>query len=216
MKKTIIGVDYSLKSPAVTIYTKDAKLIHFAFPRRGTLHENYILTLRNAEVIVTEVDDCINVKSLQENERVNSRDAEMLAKTLCETIASYVDEDPIFVIEGISFASPGNKKIQYAGYHYVLRHVIHNYFNIDYEDIFVYAPMSVKMTAGKGNYQKTQMIEAFIISNHEEFKDNKLQQQLKDPTTRPMFQSPKAHNYVKPLDDIVDSYWTMRTYIEKH
>lgn len=212
---SIIGIDYSLKSPAVTILTNKKNLKHFAFPRIRTLKEDYILTLRNSDINITEIEQITNVKCLQENERINSNDAETLAKTICKTIETYVDKYSIFAIEGISFASPGNTKIQYAGYHYILRYIISTYFSISYDKIYVYAPMSVKQTAGKGNFNKNQMIEAFMSANYDELKTSKLWNDLNDITKIEYFQTKKAKHFMKPLDDLVDSYWVLRTFMKK-
>lgn len=208
---TCVGIDYSLKSPAVAIlYDNEVK--YFAFPRENTLKNTYIETMIRAGISVTIVPNVTNVKDLSANERVNSKDAENLATTLCNSIRHYVNADSCIAIEGISFASPGNTKVQYAGFHYILRLIIHKELNIPYENIYIYAPNSVKKTAGKGNYKKHQMIEAFIDSDAPELINNVLKKTLIDvPET---FQSPKAKSWVKPLDDIIDAWWTLKTLID--
>jgi hypothetical protein len=201
-----VGIDYSLTSPAVTILT-DNTLLYFAFPRENSLKENFQISLEKAGVKCTNVANpkITKGKTSQEKERINSIDAALLATTICLTIKPFIEKDTIICIEGMSFNAPGNTKIQYAGYHYILRYIIQTMFDFEYENMYVLAPMSVKKVAGKGNFKKDDMINAFmnydfgVINN---FKD-KL---ISDPLS---FQSPKAHHWSKPVDDIVDSFWTM-------
>lgn len=210
MKKTICGIDYSLKSPAVTILY-DNQIKYFAFPRENTLKDTYIETMRSVGINVIIVPNVINVKDLSANERINSKDAENLATTLCNAIRQYICEDSCIAIEGISFASPGNTKVQYSGFHYILRLVIHKELGIPYENIYIYAPNAVKKTAGKGNYKKHQMIQAFIESDAPELQNCSMKKSLIE--TPELFQSPKAKNWLKPLDDLIDSWWTLKTLI---
>jgi len=208
---TIIGIDYSIKSPAVSVL-KDNCLQHFIYPRKDILKEDFILSIKEAGIFVKEIDDFKKFQNLQENERINSKDSEILSLTLCNSIKKYFNKNTYFVIEGLSFAAPGNTKIQHAGYHYILRHTIKNFFNIDYSDIFVYAPTSLKMTAGKGNFNKDAMITAFVNSKDSDIISSKLYSYLNDPSTVDNFKSPRAKNWLKPLDDIIDSVWVIKTF----
>ena len=68
--------------------------------------------------------------------------------------------------------------------------------------------MTVKATAGKGNFKKEQMIEAFMQSDDPILQKCGLYKALNtDPT---LFQT-KRGVWLKPLDDVVDSYWIMKT-----
>lgn len=207
---TYVGIDYSLKSPAVCVMSETADdMRFFIFPREGSLKDKYIETLKEHGIIVTPVSYIKNVKDLAENERINSEDSENLATAVASAIQPYITDETFIGIEGISFASPGNTKIQYAGYHYVMRLILHQQLSLDYDNMYVYAPNAVKKTAGKGNYKKEQMIEAFIKCDSHEVMMNKLRSGLiNDPDS---FQSPKAKHYLKPLDDMIDAFWTMKT-----
>ena len=207
--KTYVGIDYSLKSPAVTVMLEASDITFFIFPRENSLKDKYIETLKDTGIIISPVPYIKNVKDLAENERINSGDSEMLATAVATAILPHLKGDIKIGIEGISFASPGNTKVQYAGYHYVMRLVLNAKLNIDYEDMYVYAPNTVKKTAGKGNFKKEQMIDAFINSDAVELQNCPLRNGL--IKTPELYQSPKAKHYMKPLDDIVDSYWTMKT-----
>jgi len=208
---TIVGIDYSIKSPAVSIFT-NSSIQHFIYPRKNILNKNFMSSIEEAGIFVKEIDDFTKIKNLQENERINSNDAEFLSLTLCKSIKKYINKNAYFAIEGISFAAPGNTKIQHAGYHYILRHTIKNFFNIDYSKIFVYAPTTLKMTAGKGNFNKDAMITAFVNSNDSTIKLSKLHSYLNNTKTIDNFKSPKAKNWLKPLDDIIDSVWAIKTF----
>jgi len=137
----------------------------------------------------------------------------MLATAVATAILPHLKGDIKIGIEGISFASPGNTKVQYAGYHYVLRLLLTIVLPIKYDAVYVYAPNTVKKTAGKGNFKKDQMIEAFINSDAVELQNCPLRNGL--IKTPELYQSPKAKHWMKPLDDIVDSYWTMKTLLNE-
>ena len=211
--KTYVGIDYSLKSPAVTVMSKASDITFVIFPRENSLKDKYIETLKDTGVIISPVPYIKNVKDLAENERINSGDSEMLATAVATAILPHLKGDIKIGIEGISFASPGNTKVQYAGYHYVLRLLLTIVLPIKYDAVYVYAPNTVKKTAGKGNFKKDQMIEAFINSDAVELQNCPLRNGL--IKTPELYQSPKAKHWMKPLDDIVDSYWTMKTLLNE-
>lgn len=211
--KTYVGIDYSLKSPAVTVMSEAFDITFFIFPRENSLKDKYIETLKDTGVIISPVPYIKNVKDLAENERINSGDSEMLATAVATAILPHLKGDIKIGIEGISFASPGNTKVQYAGYHYVLRLLLTIVLPIKYDAVYVYAPNTVKKTAGKGNFKKDQMIEAFINSDAVELQNCPLRNGL--IKTPELYQSPKAKHWMKPLDDIVDSYWTMKTLLNE-
>ena len=75
-------------------------------------------------------------------------------------------------------------------------------------NFFTYSPMTVKATAGKGNYKKEQMIDAFIQSEDESLRQTLFWQAITNNPTQ--FQTKKGL-WVKPIDDIVDSYWVLKT-----
>ena len=80
------------------------------------------------------------------------------------------------------------------------------------ENMWIFAPMTVKATAGKGNFNKEKMLEAFMNCDDPILLNSKFFQALKN--TPEEFQNKKGA-WVKPIDDIIDSYWVMKTLIKK-
>ena len=69
-------------------------------------------------------------------------------------------------------------------------------------NLYFYAAMSVKARAGSGKFDKNKMIEAFVDKEHSGV-NLKIQDKLIDEIT--FFK--KTKNWIKPIDDIADSFW---------
>ena len=78
--------------------------------------------------------------------------------------------------------------------------------------MWIFAPMTVKATAGKGNFKKEDMITAFLASEDASLRETGLWKAL---TTDPASFQNKKGAWMKPIDDIIDAYWVLRT-LEKH
>ncbi len=113
-------------------------------------------------------------------------------------------EDDCLAIEGFSFASTGNRLAQISGYQWLLRYNLIEDCEISAEQLWFFSPMTIKATAGKGNYKKEEMIEAFINSDCNSAFANALRNAPAE------FQT-KRGQWLKPIDDIVDSYWIVKT-----
>ncbi|MCK9574559.1 MAG: hypothetical protein WC979_01495 [Candidatus Pacearchaeota archaeon] len=211
MNEIFIGLDYSRTSSAMTVIS-DSGIKSYAFPRRGNIKDKYVETFESAEVTVEIMEHTDAFTNLDNMECSYSYDAELLADNICKAIGKIANGQKIHIgLEGLSFASTGSSILTYAGYHFVLRYVLVKTLGIKYEDIHIFSPGTVKKTAGKGNYKKPEMIEAYIRS--EFFAEMKLQQHLISHVE--LFQSPKAKHWAKPIDDIVDSLWVAKCLYDK-
>ncbi len=201
----ILGIDFSIKSTAACLkYGNDYTF--YTFARDTVIKEDTALALRAAGVIV---DTVIDEPALPKKASIAQREQSSLsdAKVLIPTITKWFSDLNIksFGIEGFSFASTGNRLAQISGYQWVLRWELSK---ISDGKMWIFSPMTVKATAGKGNYKKEQMIEAFIQSEDSCLQKTGLWQALKSHPT--LFQT-KRGAWLKPIDDIVDSYWVLRT-----
>jgi len=212
----IFGADFSIKSPAVCVRYPDGSLDFLSFPRTDVIKEDLEITLKECGVLVTKLQ---KEPSLPKNAILTQRERSSLDDSWTEISAiiegikacddSYVE---YWGIEGFSFASTGNRLAQLSGYQWLLRHNISLTFGLESKDMWVFAPMTVKATAGKGNFKKEQMIDAFLNDEDPGLREHPFWKKM---TTEPTAFQNKRGAWLKPIDDIIDSYWILRT-LERH
>jgi hypothetical protein len=202
-----LGIDFSLKSPAAAL--KAGNLYTFyTFARNTAVKENVILSLKAAGVITNIIDNepaLAKKATIAERERSSLEDANILIPE----ITKWFKDLPIssYAIEGFSFASTGNRLAQISGYQWLLRWEMLK-MGIAPKDFWIFAPMTVKATAGKGNFKKEDMIAAFLNTEDEDLKNTGL---WKGMTNSPQSFQNKKGLWEKPIDDIVDSLWVLKT-----
>jgi hypothetical protein len=222
-----IGIDFSIKSPAVTLVNSNDIISFHAFPRKSVAKETFLDALAEAGVNVNVLLDeppLGKKATLAERERSSLIDAKIEIESILSAIERSKIQDvvskdfctskyEVFLgIEGFSFGSTGNRLAQLSGYQWVLRYLLQERLKIESSNFHVYAPMTVKATAGKGNFKKDDMITAFLSSDDERLQKTGLWQALNNSPEN--FQNKKGA-WLKPLDDIIDSYWVLKT-LEKN
>lgn len=204
----IVGIDFSIKSTAVTVISNFGIHYFYTFARKSVAKEDFFLTLQNSGVNVVSLPDetpLPKTANLTDKERSSIRDGLMLTESIVKTLKSHsFDENDHIAIEGFSFASTGNRLAQISGYQWLLRIKLMETLGIGAEQLSFYSPMTIKATAGKGNFKKEEMIEAFINSDI----NCKFARRLIEAPAE--FQNKKGQ-WLKPLDDLVDSYWIAKT-----
>jgi hypothetical protein len=204
----IVGVDFSIKSTAVTVITNLGNYYFYTFARKSVAKEDFFLTLQNSGVNVISLPDeapLPKTANLTDKERSSIVDGLMLTESIVQTLSTHnFDENSHVAIEGFSFASTGNRLAQISGYQWLLRAKLMEALKINANQLSFYSPMTIKATAGKGNYKKEEMIAAFINSDA----NCKFARRLREAPAE--FQNKKGQ-WLKPLDDLVDSYWIAKT-----
>ena len=208
----ILGIDFSIKSAAATLRSGDYYTF-YSFARKGVIKEDVKIAFAAAgvQIIETEEEPAPSKKAtIAERERTSVKDA----LKLIPQIAARFTEMPIerWAIEGFSFASTGNRLAQISGYQWVLRWELIK-GGLDIDSFYIYSPMTIKATAGKGNFKKEQMIEAFMQSDDPILQNCGLYKAL---NTNPTLFQTKRGVWLKPLDDVVDSYWIMKTVMDQN
>ena len=178
--KTIIGIDYSLTSPAVCINI-DGELIFYYLTNKkkwiGKQSEN---------IIGYEHDDWTD--PIERFKNISTFVFQVLGKHISPTIG-YRSIDKIY-IEGYSFGSKGQGLFQIAENCGILKYRLME-MNLKYDTV---VPSVVKKGAtGKGNADKDKMYEAFV-------KETKID-------LKKIFDTEKVGN---PISDIVDSYYIQK------
>lgn len=203
----ILGIDFSIKSAAATLKNENS-YVFYSYARKGVIKEKDIQTFKDAGILIFETEEVVitNKKaSIGEREKASVKDALLLIPQITNCFLNLPIEK--WGIEGFSFASTGNRLAQISGYQWVLRwELIKN--GLDIEKFNIFSPMTVKATAGKGNFKKENMIDAFINSEDPALINTVLHKELKKFPEK--FQNKKGA-WLKPLDDIVDSYWVLKT-----
>ena len=141
--KTIIGIDYSLTSPAVCI-NDDGKIMYYYLTKKkkyiGQMAKN-ILGFEHKEYLTP----------IHRFSQISDFVIELLEKTIHKT-------QKVF-IEGYSFGSKGQGVFQIAENCGILKYRLQE-FNIEYDTV---VPSVVKKGAtGKGNADKDMMYESFL------------------------------------------------------
>lgn len=211
--KTFIGCDFSINKPCFTVYS-NGKFKFFFFPMSMSKKE---------ETTYQEIEDCICIN--RDLEPISSKkystsslavihikraieSVDTIMKTLNEEVFSLPEFDPkecYFSSEGLSFGSQGDATLNLATYKAILLETLYQKTKI--RNIYTYAPISIKSIAGcskKGAVKdKKCMISAFM--NESALANSDFQLKLIDGTLI------KAKNYYPGVDDIVDSYWCLKT-----
>lgn len=203
-----IGIDFSITSSALTIKYNN-ELFFYTFARENIISEDVLNGLKksNVQCLLSKKNERGDKKLLTTIlERISITDANALVEKILNAILEKSKECDSFAIEGFSFGSTGNVLAQISGYQWMLRKALTDKFGIN--KMWIYAPTTVKATAGKGNYKKEEMINKFIES-----KDvllNRTSFWIAMKTNPHQFQT-KNGKWKKPIEDIVDSYWVLKT-----
>jgi len=212
----IVGIDFSIRSPGITIEDTNGCLNFYIFPRIGRIKEDCLHSLEKAFVQITMLNAEVALPgkpTIGEKERSSLLDAITEIRAIANVISTNsssgkLNEKDHVAIEGFSFGSTGNRLAQISGYQWLLRYVLHQELGLPINNLHIYSPMTVKATAGKGNYKKHEMIQSFIDSVDLDLQQTTLWKTLKENSSQ--FQTKKG-NWLSPIDDICDSYWVLKT-----
>jgi len=209
---TIIGFDFSINKPAAAIYTTDFPFLptwqFFGWPygmklKMFDLYNNSGVTLFNRE------DDKEKGTDVSDLMRYGVKNAQYLSELIQESLKIYLNSNPYIVFEGLSYASSGAHVIQLGAYKYMLMHYLSKFVSLD--RMFTYSPITIKSVAGcaKKGMGKPEMIQSFIVNGPEcEFRESL----INSPSE---FQSGKKNNWIMGIDDFVDAFWVIETFIAK-
>lgn len=211
-----IGIDYSLNSPSICVDLGD-RLEFISFfntedmnwkkepPLKKFFYHNEIKNL----ITLKPYNRTNTFKDLtyKEEQRVKLTEANMISKLILSTIINSIPPNHLtdikIALEGFAYQSSGQSFIDLIMFNTILRMSVIDMFGDN--ALVIIAPTEAKRLAGKGNANKEYMVNAF--------KENKLQDSLL--STNPLYNYINTHELdfknIKPLDDLVDSYWLLRT-----
>lgn len=209
IKNVYLGFDFSINKPAATLLIDD-KYYFMCWPL--DVDNKTISKLESTKVLVNKRD---RIKHSSDATTLMTHDlecsvllAEMIIKDIKKLLEDigYNDSNCIIKVanEGFSFNSKGNSQLQLAGYKYILLDRLSKFTSP--ELLFTYAPQSVKSTAGcakKGMGTKEYMIKSFLNEDI----DHDFYYILKNDDSKLR----KKKNFIECIDDIVDSYFVLKT-----
>ena len=197
-----IGFDYSLNKPAGCIL-KNGKYSFKFWPLE--LDNKSLEKLQIANIYIKNRQRISPGTNSSEKFRVHIKMAGDLSDIIINDIKKIIKNETVTIgFEGASFNSGGNSGLQLEGYKYILVEKLGKLYGL--ENIFIFAPNSIKSVAGcatKDKRGKDSMIKAFA----EKDINHKFREILKND---PMLLKKKT-NFVAGVDDIVDSYFVIET-----
>ncbi len=218
----LIGIDFSLNSPSITMKFKHLGEEQYKFCsffnsggkewktkdlKSYKNHKAIANDISNQDVYMCEYVRNITKEEYTEKESQKIDDANKLSSLIVNYIKSVISEmfdiqklNIKIAIEGFSYGSKGAAYNDLIMYNSFLRKELLNLTSAD--NIFVFSPKHAKKLAGNGNADKDYMINAFV--------ENKLKDSLIEKTFLYKYCSEKLdRKNLKPVDDLVDSYFIL-------
>ena len=203
----IFGFDFSINKPAACFYQNN-KYIFYSWP--FDLSEKLKKIYRDAGVNLIDRDDKkYKGKDSSEKMRWEVSNSMYLSNLIITSLPDGDISKWQIVFEGLSFNSSGNMGIQLGSYKYmIMRDLFDNC--VPFENMTTYSPITIKKTAGcsqKGKNKK-DMIDAFVQSSSCDL--------AKTISSNSSLFQKKTGTWIEHLDDLVDSYWAVETYLAKN
>jgi len=202
-----IGLDFSLNAPGLCALTDNGyKWVSFSNYQGRDRHlkplKSFYWNHKLAEDNVIDVvlyDRISKGSNYQEEQQVKLDEAQMIANMIVKKISELTD-DPWIGIEGYSYGSKGNSFIDLITFGAINRHELNKRWpgRVD-----IYSPSSLKMKAGKGNYNKFEMFD--------KFQENVLDDPIlsNDYFWKTSFEHNPIKEVSKPFEDLIDSYFAL-------
>lgn len=196
----IAGIDFSINHPAICIIDLETNAFEFlVFPKERSKGHGL---LEGTEVRIIDVDrlDVINGTNTTDRERLTTNNAMILASAVIDALP---DDLGAIGIENLAFSATSNRLAEISGYQYILRYMLTQKYGVN--NLYFFAASTVKAKAGNGRFDKNQMIEKFLESD---VTGHALEIHKRIREHAGIFK--KTKNWIKPIDDISDSYWIAR------
>lgn len=217
---TFIGIDFSINSPSICINKEDnLSFVSFfntngddwnrATPLKKYTYHNELKNVVKMVPYERNGYKPIGTYSDYSTEQMSKmQDAVLIANLITNEIATNTIGFPKIAIEGFAYGSKGMSFIDLILFNSFLRKNIVELFGV--ENLVVISPKEAKKFAGNGNADKEYMIGKFIKNSHNDEALNNSE------FHRYMSNISIDYKNIKPVDDLVDAYWIMKTAKEKY
>ena len=206
-KMVYVTIDFSLNSPGICIFNTESNTHHYISyvkPGLGTKKEQKLqedISLLDDVTLIYQEDWKTTFGDYSKNELAKVRRYMATADAIINIILDVTKskQDYIVAFEGTSYGSKmgTNNIIDMAAGAAILKEQMITQLHV--KDILTVAPTTIKKFAGKGNMKKEDMWKVFL--------DNQ------DLSSSPFWKFCQSHRedkkLVKPIDDLVDSYFIL-------
>lgn len=213
MKEILIGVDYSINSPAVCVY-KNGNYTWVSHPTLNKTKKDKNLQKEIGELsdVQYELQEYVVPDVAYEDKDIfKMQKYDIQAGKLLQLLKFVIPPSDDFLIklafEGYSYGSrftKTNNIIELATATTLFKKLVMNNI-VGPEDIFkVYSPKTIKMQAGNGNMKKRELFDVFV------------ENQLKDPDLEKSFfweyctGLTVGKKVPTPVDDMIDAYFVVQ------
>lgn len=222
MAKTVItSIDFSLNSTGITIYNCDAceyKFLSFVNVYKNKKTESTSDDISGGVVVSKYFRSPIKAVKTQkdglsgwEKDHINNclTFNKQLSDFICENLST--ENRNIIVLENYSYGSQSDTFIQLIENTMMLKSYLLDSKFFDIKDLFLVTAPQVKKFAGGGNFDKYQLLEAFVALKDENLINCDFHKLLVKDANK--FVSPKnkkgknVFEVSTPIDDIIDSFW---------
>jgi hypothetical protein len=208
-----LAIDFSITSPGVC-FSDGNSYTFMSFYRKSSSKKMLEL--------FEELSSVRNVLyRLSDSHRTNGEKYNRREQNALYDMAQYTGEFSSFMfsslpslpsrvaIEGLSFGSKSSSLADVSSYHSFIRFAFAQ--KIGYENVFVFAPTTVKKTAGKGNFKKHDMIKAFMENTlNDPLLENDPLRAFIIKNEKDLWDS-KGLSMQDPIADLVDAYFCLKT-----
>lgn len=204
----IIGIDFSISKPSACVYYNN-KYEFFSWPKNISDKNKKIFNDSDVHIITRPpINELYKKNDIALYDVINSN---ILADLIINSLESFLTKDSKIIFEGSSFGSKGNITLSITGWRYILMYKLWVY-GIPFKNMKSYSPATIKKTANcsKRGMGKNEMILSFISSKENILLRNNIElDNLK-------FKKRGAKNWIDVLDDLIDSFFIIKTFFEKN
>ena len=204
-----IAVDFSLNSPGICVYNDKSKRYHFIAylkPGTGTKKEQKLqeeMSMLKDVTLIYQPDFIVADEEFSSSELSKIKRYDRMADDIINLILqeSFKGDSFMVAFEGTSYGSKmgTNNMIDMAAGAAILKLKLLK--TLQPENLLTIAPTTIKKFAGKGNMNKSQLFDAFIINTIED------QNLAKSPFYNWILENEFGNKIPKPIDDLVDAFY---------
>lgn len=196
---SIAAIDFSINSTCVAVLNQDGYLWHHFGREKSSYFKLSCPSFGQTLLPKRErgEDYC-------STERMKIKDSMALCQNVIEFLKIHNVERVAF--EGHSFNSKGNSLLELVSYQFLLRSMLVSELKMEENNLFFYSPITIKSFAGGAKFKKKDMLMKFLESDDKILTNNEVYKTLNSSLDSVI----KGEDVVKPIDDLVDSYWILK------